>query len=86
MGISVVKFTFGPFQENTYVVHDGEACVIIDPGCSNRSEEQELVSFVSNNNLTPIAILLTHGHIDHIFGCDFIDRIDSSTSKIECCW
>ena len=68
MGISVVKFTFGPFQENTYIAHDGTACVIIDPGCSNRQEEQELVSVISDANLTPKAILLTHGHIDHVFG------------------
>jgi glyoxylase-like metal-dependent hydrolase (beta-lactamase superfamily II) len=74
MGISVVKFTFGPFQENTYIVHDGAACVIIDPGCSNRQEEQELISVISNTNLTPKAILLTHGHIDHVFGCDFVQK------------
>ncbi|MBL4862791.1 MAG: MBL fold metallo-hydrolase [Crocinitomicaceae bacterium] len=72
MGLSVQKFTFNPFQENTYVVHDATDCVIIDPGCYERHEQEELVSFISENNLTPKAVLLTHAHLDHVFGCDFI--------------
>ena len=72
MGLSIAKFTFNPFQENTIVVHDGDSCVIIDPGCYERREQEELVSYISENNLTPKAVLLTHAHLDHIFGCDFV--------------
>jgi len=72
MSVSIEKFTFNPFQENTVIVHDGESCVIIDPGCYERHEQEELVSFISENNLTPKAVLLTHAHLDHIFGCDFV--------------
>ena len=69
MAVSVQKFTFNPFQENTYVVHDGENCVIIDPGCFEKREQDELFSFIENNSLKPVALLLTHAHVDHVLGC-----------------
>ena len=59
MGLSIAKFTFNPFQENTVIVHDGSSCVIIDPGCYERSEQEEMTSYISSNNLTPKALLLT---------------------------
>lgn len=72
MGIHVQKFTFNPFQENTYVIHDGSSCVIVDPGCFDRNEQLELTGFISKNNLTPLALLQTHAHIDHVLGCHFV--------------
>lgn len=72
MAISFEKFTFNPFQENTMIVHDGDSCVIIDPGCYERHEQEALVDYISSNNLTPKALLLTHAHIDHVLGCAFI--------------
>lgn len=72
MGIVVHKFVFNPFQENTYVVDDGNICVIIDPGCQSHSEHAELVNYIDRKGLKPIALLLTHAHIDHVLGCDFI--------------
>lgn len=69
MSLQIEKFTFNPFQENTYVVHNGSSCVIIDPGCHTEVEENELFNFISTNNLTPKALLLTHSHIDHVLGC-----------------
>lgn len=72
MAISVQKFTFNPFQENTYIVHDGQECVIIDPGCYEKQEQEALVSFIEENNLEPKALLLTHAHVDHVLGCNFV--------------
>ena len=72
MAITIKKFTFNAFQENTYVLHDGETCVIIDPGCYEQHEKDELISFIKDNKLTPAALLQTHAHIDHVLGCQFI--------------
>jgi glyoxylase-like metal-dependent hydrolase (beta-lactamase superfamily II) len=73
--ISVHYFTFSPFQENTYVLHDETgACVIIDPGCYDKREEKELTDYIEKNNLSPKRLLNTHCHIDHVFGNDFVAR------------
>ncbi len=72
MEVQIVRFTFNAFQENTFVVHDGETCVIIDPGCYERDEQQELIDFISRENLKPEAVLLTHAHVDHVLGCAFV--------------
>ena len=74
MAIAVEKFTFNPFQENTFVVHDGVQCVIIDPGCYFAEEGEQLIRFINDNGLQPQAVLLTHAHLDHIFGCDRISK------------
>lgn len=64
------QFVFNPFAENTYVVYDDNTkeCVIIDPGCSNASEENELFGFIDSHRLKPLMAINTHGHIDHIVG------------------
>ncbi|HQW05012.1 MAG: MBL fold metallo-hydrolase [Flavobacteriales bacterium] len=68
----VAKFTFNPFQENTYVVHDSGDAVIIDPGCWDQAEREELEAYLTQNALTPSRLVLTHAHIDHIMGCSWI--------------
>jgi glyoxylase-like metal-dependent hydrolase (beta-lactamase superfamily II) len=72
MSITVQKFVFNPFQENTSVVHDGNVCLIIDPGCYESHEKKALVDYIESNGLTPVALLLTHAHIDHVLGCQFV--------------
>ena len=71
----VVKFTFNPFQENTYLLYDDtKECVIIDPGCYENAEKQELLNFIEKENLRPVRLLNTHCHIDHVFGNKFISE------------
>lgn len=69
----VATFTFNAFQENTYILHDeSKECVIFDPGCSNRQEMQQLAQFIEQNGLTPVRLINTHCHIDHILGNAFV--------------
>ncbi len=71
----VAKFTFNPFQENTYVLYDDtKECAIIDPGCYDEKEKSELVDFIEKENLTPVRLINTHCHIDHVFGNHFISE------------
>ncbi|MDG2287963.1 MAG: MBL fold metallo-hydrolase [Candidatus Marinimicrobia bacterium] len=59
-------------EENTYVIfNEKNDCVIIDPGLGF-----ELIdSFIQSKNLSPIAILATHAHFDHLAGAaDLIDK------------
>lgn len=66
--MEVKTFTFNPFMENTYVVYDNGTGVIIDPGCYDPAEEQELVDFIEDKGIRIEKILNTHGHIDHVLG------------------
>jgi hydroxyacylglutathione hydrolase len=73
--LKTFTFCFNPFQENTYIISDETGhCVIIDPGCYSKSEQSELVEFISSNQLTPTSVWLTHCHIDHILGLRFCEK------------
>lgn len=62
-------FTFNAFQERcTLAWDDNRSCVIADPGCLTDSEISGLVSFIDSKGLTPVCIMLTHCHFDHIYG------------------
>ncbi len=72
--LHVACHTFNPFQENTHVVHDGSQAILIDPGCWNTEEERHLENWLTENALTPVRLVLTHAHIDHVFGCAWAHR------------
>ena len=72
--MKIEVFVFNPIQENTYVVIDDTTnkCGIIDAGCRSRMEKVKLKKFIEQNGLTPVALLNTHLHFDHIYGNKFI--------------
>ncbi len=61
------QFIYNPFQENTYLLHNGKECIIIDPGCYHLYEKEEFVDFIKARNLKPAFLLNTHCHLDHVF-------------------
>lgn len=76
----VKRFTFNDFQENTYVLSDETGqCIIIDPGCNNSSEKKQLVDYITSESLTPVMLVNTHCHIDHVLGNKFVAETYSLT-------
>ena len=59
-------FEAGPWRTNCWILGAGrgQECVIIDPGMDALPRIRE---YVEAQEMRPIAILLTHGHIDHMF-------------------
>ena len=62
----VTGFPAGAFAANCYVVAParGAECVIVDPG---QDAQQGIEELLLRYRLKPIAVLLTHGHIDHMW-------------------
>ena len=62
----VAGFPAGAFAANCYVVASGpgQECVIIDPG---QDAEPGIEELLAEHRLRAAAVLLTHGHIDHVW-------------------
>lgn len=65
-GLRIIRIESLPFGENTYVVHrpPSRECLVVDPGF----EPDAVIAAIEEAGLEPAAILLTHGHSDHIAG------------------
>lgn len=85
--IKITSFEFNPFSENTYVLHDEtKECIIIDPGCYEQAEKEELKNFIHDHELTVKALLNTHCHIDHVLGNSYIAhefKVELGIPKVE---
>ena len=64
----IKKLILGMMQTNCYVVYNSEKeCIVIDPGANG----QKVAKFIDENELFLKAILLTHGHFDHVGAVDY---------------
>jgi hydroxyacylglutathione hydrolase len=67
--MKIDRFILGDFETNCYVVRADESaadCLVIDAGF----EIDQLMEALARNGLTPTAVVLTHGHVDHIAGLE----------------
>ena len=64
--LKIHTLTLGAYQTNCYIVHDSasKSCAVIDPGY----EPERVLAAVQDQGLTVDAVLLTHGHFDHVGG------------------
>jgi hydroxyacylglutathione hydrolase len=64
--VFIAGFPAGPWGTNCYVVATGPGaeCVVVDPG---KDAAEGVDEVVREHRLKPVAVLLTHGHIDHMW-------------------
>lgn len=71
--MTIKTFTFNPFQENTFIVYDEtNEAIVIDAGCLEQYEKDELKNYIDNNKLILKRVINTHLHLDHQFGNKFL--------------
>ncbi|MCB8994338.1 MAG: MBL fold metallo-hydrolase [Bacteroidales bacterium] len=67
--INIKSFVFNPFQVNCFVLSDeSRDCIIVDASCNEENEYSVLFDYIKVNSLKPVALLNTHGHVDHVTG------------------
>jgi hydroxyacylglutathione hydrolase len=78
--VFIASFPAGPWQTNCYLVASGpgEECVVIDPGMEAATGVRKVVT---EHHLKPVAVLLTHGHLDHMYSVQPLCAAYSSS-----CW
>jgi hydroxyacylglutathione hydrolase len=64
--VLIAGFPAGPWGTNCYVVATGAGaeCVVVDPG---KDAAEGVAEVVREHRLKPVSILVTHGHIDHMW-------------------
>ncbi|MGB0850506.1 MAG: MBL fold metallo-hydrolase [Bacteroidia bacterium] len=73
--IQVHQLTFGPFAENTYILSDEDNnAIIIDPGMYHADENARFFEYMNSQNLKPFRMILTHAHLDHVFGVNWVNE------------
>lgn len=71
--ITIKQFEFNPFGENTYVLSDEtREAIVVDCGCMTAGERSLFSAYLTEHELTPVRLLCTHLHFDHIIGNAFI--------------
>ncbi len=67
--MEIEHLILGEFQTNCYIVRRSKRatdCLIIDAGL----DADKIIDFLEAGKLNPLAVILTHGHIDHIAGLE----------------
>ena len=72
--MQVEPFTFSSFMTNCYLCHDQGEAVLIDASCETDAECEEVMRIIDEQDLELRHLLLTHAHVDHIFGCRFFEE------------
>lgn len=72
--LKIKHMTLGQMATNCYIIENGNQSLIVDPG----AESEKIIQYLNENHLNISAILLTHGHFDHI------GAVDDLVNKYQC--
>lgn len=72
--LKIKQMTLGQMATNCYIIENDNHSLIIDPG----AESEKIIHYLDENHLNISAILLTHGHFDHI------GAVDDLVNKYNC--
>ena len=78
--VLVAGFPAGAFQANCFVLaaEAGSPCIVVDPG---QDAEEPLQELLREHRLDPVAVLLTHGHFDHVFSAVSYTHLTLPTNR-----
>ena len=69
----VQPLTCNVFGEQTYVVdHGNGSLTVVDPGMASPQEREAFQRICDSLGAQPAQMLLTHGHLDHVMGCQWM--------------
>ncbi|MEE9404552.1 MAG: MBL fold metallo-hydrolase [Algisphaera sp.] len=80
--LDIATFTLGDYQTNCYVVSDAasKACWLVDTGFGPGA----MIEHVQQAGLTPVAVVLTHAHVDHIAGlAEVLERFKELDKELD---
>ena len=73
--MDIFRFKFNRLEENTMVVTGAPGrCVLVDPAYDGSAERAALMDCIDRKGLTVEAVLVTHGHMDHLYGVADIQK------------
>ena len=74
--MEVTRLVCGIFQTNTYILENDNKIIVVDPAC----KVDKLFPYLNGKEL--LAVLLTHGHFDHIKTCDDLYKMFKCYSSL----
>jgi hydroxyacylglutathione hydrolase len=75
--MKIFTYEVNPFSENTYLLVKENKALLFDPGFYTPAEMNIFLQTLEQEKAELVGILLTHAHLDHVFGLDMVkNRFD----------
>ena len=71
---NIVCFTCNPFQTNCFLAHSAGEAVLVDASSFEPHEHARIEHYIRQHGLRIRRLLLTHAHIDHLYGCAHFEK------------
>ena len=68
--LEIITVVNGYLEENCYIIHNGQTCLVVDPG----SDPEKIIDAIKSKGLNPLGVLITHSHFDHVGALDDLKK------------